>query len=197
MKYFKPMLTRYLIKNPNTHTRFLNTKFDYVIHKVDDIIDKKINESNDNKIKHVDKLMTKISPYTKNSSNETIVKVDSSLSGLYNKFKIFIKQYGALGLATYWFTWSAFTLSSYYLFKYSVIDYHSWTWLHLESFEHKFRHTIKNWFDKDIVMDKYYEDIVATILMGKITKPIQWVSVYYTTPMIAKLIKGENKEKLM
>ena len=189
-------MLKHLLRSKNAIVGRTISRFDNVINKIDIAVTKKVQLSNMDREKKVDTLVTKIVPYVENNKdNETVQKVDKSMANLYQKFKIFMKEYGPTGLGVYWTIWGSATVSSYFLFKYGIIDYHSWSWLHLDSMELAIQDKIKKWFDKDIVMDKQYEDIIAAILMGKITKPIQWVAVYYVTPPIAALIKKMPSKK--
>lgn len=189
-------MLKHLLRSKNVIFSRSFSRFDNVINKIDVAVTKKVQLSNIDREKRIDTLVTKIVPYVENNKdNETVQKVDKSLTSLYQKFKIFMKDYGPTGLGVYWAIWGSTTVSSYFLFKYGIIDYHSWSWLHLDSMELAIQDKMKKWFDKDIVMDKQFEDIVAAILMGKITKPIQWVAVYYVTPPIAALINKTPSKK--
>ena len=102
------------------------------------------------------------------------------------KFKLFTRQYGIIGLSVYWGIWSGIMATSYMSFKHGYIDYHSWQFLHLDTMEAKIEKTIHKWTDNHIIIDKKYENIIASIIIGKITKPFQWVLAYYITPVIAR-----------
>lgn len=156
-------------------------------HKLGEFMDEKIKVSNDKRLNTADIYTQKVLSVTKNDDEK------DKIVSAYQKFKIFLKQYGKIGLTVYWLTWGSFTIGSYHLFKYNLIDYHSWSWLHLESMEQQIQNLMKKWLDKEIVIDKHYEDIVASILMGKITKPVQWVIVYFATPPISNYLNPINK----
>jgi hypothetical protein len=189
-------MLRHLLRSKKAIVGGTISRFDRVVNKIDIAVTKKVQLSNVNREKRVDALVTKMIPYIENNKdNEVVQKADESMVNLYHKFKIFMKEYGPTGLGVYWTIWGSATVSSYFLFKYGIIDYHSWSWLHLDSMELAIQDKMKKWFDKDIVMDKQYEDIIAAILMGKITKPAQWVAVYYITPPIAALIKKTSSKK--
>ena len=106
----------------------------------------------------------------------------------YKKFKMFMKQYGWVGLGTYWCIWSGTFASFYCVFESGLVDYHTWQFLHLdllESYYVKYMPMIG--LDVDVYpINSKTESLLVAFMASKITKPIQWCVVLGITPIISQ-----------
>ncbi len=109
---------------------------------------------------------------------------------LWNKTKLLTKQYAPIFFCTYWLTWSGVTYGMYKGLDYGWITYEDWKWLQLDKLHELYEHYgIKLGCD----MDKYQvnnktDKILVAFLLGKITKPIQFMFTGIVTPHIAKYL---------
>ena len=150
----------------------------------------KADASNKRRIDKVDNLVGKVLSCVNNVDNNKLEPIKDNTANLYQKFKLFMKDYGYIGLTNYWLTYSTVLTSSYFACKYGVVDYHSWEWLHVYHMENTVIELSKHWLNVDVVVDKRFEDAIASFLISKMTKPVQWAYVYFTTPWLAKIIRN-------
>lgn len=161
-------------------------------HKTKELLKNRADESNKKRIKKVRSVVNTVVTYIDKSDSDRLDPVKDQTLNAYQKFKAFMKNYGYIGLTNYWLTYGTVYASAYMACKYGVIDYHSWEWLHLEQMENKVIESSKHWFNVDMSIDKRFEDAVAAFLISKITKPVQWVYIYFSTPWFAKVVKNSN-----
>lgn len=170
--------------------RYLSTDIqDKMKHKIDN----RVNISKHKKMAKTDKLVHKITSYTNSSSNNKIHNAGDKVNGMYSKFKTFMKDYGYLSIITYWCTSTLVWYGAYMACRYGYISYHDWRFLHLQTMEDKIVSLGHNYFKIDITVSRNFEDIIAGLLIMKLTKPIQWSFIYLTVPVIAKKIKWIKK----
>lgn len=161
--------------------------------KINEKIESNLNKNTQIGIERANKIENKLKEQIE--KNERLKKKSEALSLLSTAKKKsvkFMKEYGKLGLANYWVTWSAVFGSSYMSFRYGLVDYHLIDWLPVDKVEDAVLGFSKKYIGLDITINKKFEDLVAALAFSKITKPIQWVYVYFSTPTLAKLLYGSK-----
>jgi len=114
-------------------------------------------------------------------------KTDENLSR-FSKIKIFMKQYGWIGLGTYWGVWGLTFTGFYTGIKTGAIDYHTWQFLQMDRLEEWYlaiAHKIG--IDTDLhPLTENTEDLLVAMMASKVTKPIQMIVTFSITPTISR-----------
>ena len=107
---------------------------------------------------------------------------------IYKRFKTFMKQYGMIGLGTYWITWGGVFTGFYWAFESGIVDYTTWKFLHLDQMEEWYLSIAPKFgVDTDLhPITPKTESALVALMAAKVTKPLQWIFVWGITPPIAR-----------
>lgn len=123
---------------------------------------------------------------------EAVEKHNQYVSTLswYRRGTLFLKQYGAIGIATYWTLWGGVWCGFYFSFKYNLLDYSTWQWMHMDKLEQFYVNNLVRFGinpDHHPVTDKT-KDLLVAFAAAKVTKPLQLLTTVAITPKIARSI---------
>jgi hypothetical protein len=115
---------------------------------------------------------------------------DHNQLSLWNKMKLFTKQYGIVYFSTYWLTWGGVTYGVYKGLDMGWITYENWKWLHLDTLHEYYEYYGEKLgydMEKHPITPKTDKMLIA-FMTGKITKPFQMVFSIGITPSIARYL---------
>ena len=186
--------------NYNTHNRnaFSLSYRELSTNTLQDKIDKNVDKNTTIGIDRAHKIEDKLKKHidkTERLDNKEKDKALSFISETKQKSIKFMKQYGKFGIANYWITWGTVFGSSYLSFRYGLVDYHVIDWIPVDKVENAILGFSKNYIGLDITINRKFEDLMAALAFSKITKPLQWIYVYFSTPPLSKLFGFVDKTK--